>query len=150
MSQWKRHLLVGASELFTRGKKRKGKEEGQAKEAELFQQIGRLEMELVRLKKISAALMPVNCASWSITKTLTSASAANARCWGCPSPRSITSPYRCGNQPCGSWPGSMLCIWKTHAVAAAGWLTTWPERDSRSVVIWSETSCAAWGYGRST
>ena len=44
VSQWKRQLLEGASELFTRGKKSKDKEEGQAKEAELFQQIGRLQM----------------------------------------------------------------------------------------------------------
>jgi putative transposase len=40
VSQWKKQLLEGASELFTRGKK------CQAKEAELFQQIGRLQMEL--------------------------------------------------------------------------------------------------------
>jgi putative transposase len=46
VSQWKRQLLDGASELFSRGKKTKGKEDGQAKEAELFQQIGRLQMEL--------------------------------------------------------------------------------------------------------
>jgi transposase-like protein len=38
VSQWKRQLLDGASELFTRGKQSKDKEEGQAKEAELFQQ----------------------------------------------------------------------------------------------------------------
>ena len=38
VSQWKRQLLEGASELFTRGKQGKDKEEGQAKEAELFQQ----------------------------------------------------------------------------------------------------------------
>jgi len=51
VSQWKRQLLDGASELFTRGKKTKDKEDGQAKEAELFQQIGRLQMELEWLKK---------------------------------------------------------------------------------------------------
>jgi transposase-like protein len=51
VSQWKRQLLDGASELFTRGKKTKDQEEGQAKEAELFQQIGRLQMELEWLKK---------------------------------------------------------------------------------------------------
>jgi putative transposase len=51
MSQWKRQLLDGASELFTRGKKCKDKEEGQANEAELFQQIGRLQMELEWLQK---------------------------------------------------------------------------------------------------
>ena len=44
--QWKRQLLDGASVLFTRVKKNKDKEMGQNKEAELFQQIGRLQMEL--------------------------------------------------------------------------------------------------------
>jgi hypothetical protein len=38
VSQWKRQLLEGASELFSRVIKSKDKEEGQAKEAELFQQ----------------------------------------------------------------------------------------------------------------
>ena len=56
VSQWKKQLLEGASELFTRGKKSKDKEEGQAKEAELFQQIGRLQMELEWLKKKSQLL----------------------------------------------------------------------------------------------
>ncbi len=51
VSQWKRQLLDGASELFTRGKQSKDKEEVQAKEAELFRQIGRLQMELGWLKK---------------------------------------------------------------------------------------------------
>jgi hypothetical protein len=46
----------GSSELFTRGKKIRDKEEGQAKEAELFQQIGRLPMELEWLKKKSQLL----------------------------------------------------------------------------------------------
>lgn len=56
VSQWKRQLLDGASELFSRGKNTKHKEEGQAKEAELFQQIGRLQMELEWLKKKSQLL----------------------------------------------------------------------------------------------
>lgn len=46
VSQWKRQLLDDANELFTRGKKSKDKEEGQVKEAELLQQIGKLQMEL--------------------------------------------------------------------------------------------------------
>ena len=80
VSQWKRQLLDGASELFKRGKKTKDKEEGQAKEAELFQQIGRLQMELEWLKQNgSAALMPVNCASWLITTTPSSPSAGSVR-----------------------------------------------------------------------
>ena len=56
VSQWKRQLLDGASELFTRGKKGKETGESQAKEAELFQQIGRLQMELEWLKKKSQLL----------------------------------------------------------------------------------------------
>jgi putative transposase len=51
VSQWKRQLLDGANVLFTRGKQSKDKEAGQAKEAELFQQIGRLQMELEWLNK---------------------------------------------------------------------------------------------------
>ena len=51
VSQWKRQLLDGASELFTRANKSKDKDENQAKEAELFQQIGKLQMELEWLKK---------------------------------------------------------------------------------------------------
>ena len=83
VSQWKRQLLDGASELFIRGSKSKDKEEVQAKEAELFQQIGRLQMELEWLKRISAALTPMNCASWSITTILSSASAGSACCCAC-------------------------------------------------------------------
>ena len=56
VSQWKKQLLDGASELFTRGKKSKDQEESQAKEAELFQQIGKLQMELEWLKKKSQLL----------------------------------------------------------------------------------------------
>jgi transposase len=104
VSQWKRQLLDGASELFTRGSKSKDKEEVQAKDAELFQQIGRLQMKLEWLKKISAALTPVNCASWSITTTLNSASAGSAFCWACRDQRSITGRCRCFNRRCGSWP----------------------------------------------
>ena len=51
VSQWKKQLLEGASDLFTRGKKAQAKDESQAKEAELFQQIGKLQMELEWLKK---------------------------------------------------------------------------------------------------
>ena len=40
VSQWKGPLLDGAFELLTRGKK------GQAKEAKLYQQIGKLQMDL--------------------------------------------------------------------------------------------------------
>ena len=98
VSQWKRQLLDGASELFTRGKKNKDQEDRQAKEAELFQQIGKLQMELEWLKRVSAALTPVNCASWSITPTLRSVSATNVRYWDCRGPRSTTGRHRCVNR----------------------------------------------------
>ena len=56
VSQWKKQLLEGASELFSRGRKDKDKEDSQAKEAELFHHIGRLQMELEWLKKKSQLL----------------------------------------------------------------------------------------------
>ena len=37
VTQWKRQILDGASELFTRGKNSKDKVDGHAKEAEPFQ-----------------------------------------------------------------------------------------------------------------
>ena len=80
VTQWKKQLLDDACELLARGKQRKEKEEGQAKEAELFLQIEKLQMELEWLKKISVALAPMNCASWSIQTTLSSVSAAYVSC----------------------------------------------------------------------
>ena len=56
VSQWKRQLLDGASELFVRGNKSKDTGEIQVKETELFQQIGKLQMELEWLKKKSQLL----------------------------------------------------------------------------------------------
>jgi transposase len=81
VSQWKRQLLDGASELLTRGRKSQDKQDWQAKEAEIFQQIGRLQIELEWLKKISAALTPMSCESWSITTTLRSVTAVSVPCW---------------------------------------------------------------------
>ena len=51
VNQWKKQLLVGASDLFTRGKKTQAKDENQAMEAELVQQFGKLQFELEWLKK---------------------------------------------------------------------------------------------------
>jgi putative transposase len=51
INQCKRLLCVAAHELLTRGQKSKDKKEGQAKEAELFQLIGRLQMQLQWLPK---------------------------------------------------------------------------------------------------
>ena len=42
VSQWKKQLLDGAGDLFSTGRKDKEKAEQQAREAELFQEIGTL------------------------------------------------------------------------------------------------------------
>jgi transposase len=54
VSSWKKRLLEGAAELFTDGHRRK--EEPSANEEELFEQIGRLKMEVEWLKKKAAEL----------------------------------------------------------------------------------------------
>ena len=62
VSQWKRQLLDGASELFTRGKKNKDTSDSQVKEAELFQHIGKLQMELVsRVNQVDVRFASINC-----------------------------------------------------------------------------------------
>ena len=50
ISQWKRNLLDGASELFARGRDR-GDEAHEAEKDRLYQQIGKLQVEVEWLKK---------------------------------------------------------------------------------------------------
>ena len=50
ISQWKKQLLDGAESLFRDGRRR-DHEEGQALQAELYERIGRLNMEVEWLKK---------------------------------------------------------------------------------------------------
>lgn len=47
---WKKRLLEGAQELFADGRS-KGREDGEALQEQLYQQIGRLKVELDFLKK---------------------------------------------------------------------------------------------------
>ena len=54
ISSWKKRLLEGAADLFADGRRRK--EEPSLDEEELFEQIGRLKMEVEWLKKKSAEL----------------------------------------------------------------------------------------------
>jgi transposase-like protein len=54
ISSWKKRLLEGAADIFADSRRRK--EEPSAKEEELFEQIGRLKMEVEWLKKKSAEL----------------------------------------------------------------------------------------------
>ena len=55
VSSWKRQLLEGAAGLFEDGR-RKQPDDATANEEELFEQIGRLKMEVEWLKKKSAQL----------------------------------------------------------------------------------------------
>ena len=49
--QWKRRVLDGAEELFADGRQARTRDDTAKREAELYQQIGRLKMELEWLKK---------------------------------------------------------------------------------------------------
>ena len=55
VSSWKKQLLEGAAGLFADGR-RKRSDEAEANEEELYEQIGRLKMEVEWLKKKSAEL----------------------------------------------------------------------------------------------
>ena len=54
VTAWKKQLLAGVAELFA--DRRGGPPESQAQEQELYEQIGRLKMELEWLKKKSGQL----------------------------------------------------------------------------------------------
>ena len=54
VSAWKKQLLEGAPELFA--ERRRGDKNGEAGEEELYEQIGRLKMEVEWLKKKAAQL----------------------------------------------------------------------------------------------
>lgn len=56
VSQWKKQLLESASDLFGKGRKDKERGDQQTREAELFQEIGKLKMELEWLKRRSQLL----------------------------------------------------------------------------------------------
>ena len=51
---WKKHLLSGAEAIFANGAKT-DTADAEARQAELFEQIGRLKMELERVQKKAAA-----------------------------------------------------------------------------------------------
>ena len=55
ISQWKKQLLDGAEAIFRDGRRRE-RAEGEAAQAELYEKIGRLNMEVEWLKKRSARL----------------------------------------------------------------------------------------------
>ena len=53
---WKKQLLAGAEEVFS-GPAKAASADAEARQAELFEQIGRLKMELEWVKKKAAAFM---------------------------------------------------------------------------------------------
>ncbi len=55
ISQWKRALLASGTQLFS-GHRERDQQEQTAREADLYEQIGRLKMELEWLKKKVAAV----------------------------------------------------------------------------------------------
>jgi transposase len=55
---WKKGLVDGAPELFRDRRSKRDSAERQVREAEFYEQIGRLQMELEWLKKKSAGLNP--------------------------------------------------------------------------------------------
>ena len=55
ITTWKKQLLEGAPELFVDGRRRR-QDESSADEQELYEQIGRLKMEVEWLKKKAAEL----------------------------------------------------------------------------------------------
>lgn len=49
--QWKKRLVDGAAEVFAEGAAAKERQDFERREAELFEQVGRLKMELAWLQK---------------------------------------------------------------------------------------------------
>ena len=64
ISQWKKQLLDGAESLFGDGRRRE-RDESQALQAELYEQIGRLNMEVEWLKKKAARWRLTSSGPWS-------------------------------------------------------------------------------------
>jgi transposase len=52
---WKKQLLAGAEDLFSNGSKAAAEEDHEAVQAQLYEHIGRLKMELEWLKKKAAS-----------------------------------------------------------------------------------------------
>lgn len=56
IANWKQHLLDQADELFVDGRKKRKKDDHEALESHLYQQIGQLKVEVDWLKKKSGTL----------------------------------------------------------------------------------------------
>jgi len=117
-------LLDGATSCTAGVRIPRTRRSGRLKRLSCFSRSGGCRWSWSGSKKVSAALIPLSYASWSLTTTQSSASAANVRSWVWPDPRSITGRRRCGHRPCGSWRGSTLSTMMILAAASAEWWTT--------------------------
>ena len=114
VSQWKKQLLEGSSELFTRGKKSQAKDGARSRKQSCSSRLANSRWSLSGLNKISAAQTPMNDESWSIKTTGSSRLAANVSClnWPdcpvCPT----SSPLADSRQP--SWPVHCIVVLVTR------------------------------------
>jgi transposase len=79
VGQWRKTAQEQLAELFVDGRKRKRRDEDIEKDA-LYEQIGRLKVELDWLKKSWSARLSGG-ASWWISATARSACGGSASCW---------------------------------------------------------------------
>jgi len=91
VSAWKRLLLERAAELFEDGRKKSKRED--VNEEELYEQIGRLKMELEWLKKDCRVRLARNDALWTRIIRV-SAYDDNVNCWACHVRHITTQPKK--------------------------------------------------------
>ena len=81
IAKWKKQLLEGSAEIFSRNGSSRA-DEFQQREAELYQQIGKLQMELQWLKKGCRSRLRGSALWWS-RDTSRSAFVGSVNCLGC-------------------------------------------------------------------
>ena len=98
ISAWKRQLLDGGPGLFGPNG-RHAQREQEAVQVELFEQIGRLKMELEWVKK-SCSLQLKRNGRWSSQSTRRSACVGNVSCWGSTARRCTTRRWASPSSIC--------------------------------------------------
>ena len=89
ITAWKKQLLEGAVGLFEDGRGKRAADDA-ANDQELYEQIGRLKMEVEWLKKKSCRAHLKDCGDGSNRNMHDSQSRGNARSWDFPTARGIT------------------------------------------------------------
>ncbi|MFN3983758.1 MAG: transposase, partial [Caldilinea sp.] len=80
VSAWRKELIERAAELFE--DRRRAKRDDEASPKELYEQIGRLKMEVDWLKKKICRARLIGCGRGSNRITLNSVFDGNVLCWG--------------------------------------------------------------------